>query len=551
MAKQTINPGTPPIVWSTVQEAFEAINDNFTELYLTVAGGPGAVVDLTDLGTSLIPRNTEVYDLGSASKRWNDLYLSGSSIYLGNALITATGTAVNLPLGTTIGGNNVDSEYFREIAVAGQSNIVAEPGGSDILTVAAGGGITITTNNTTDTLNIANAGVLNITTSSGLSTNTAATGAVSITNTGVVSLANTTSLPDARAAGSGIAVSAASGTGLNITNTGVLAVTTFGGSGITINNPTPGTYEIVNAAPNINQNVFRDVAVSGQSTLVADSAADTLTFANGSGIDITTNEPTDTITITNTGVTSLAASGVGITVSSSSGSVNISNTGVTSLVAGSGISVSSATGAVTINNTRYGYQNFAVSGNPNSIQADNTSDTFTFVAGEGVVLIPDSATDSLEVNVAYLVGNVYGEDSSVLVNATLGQIVGPINSFDGANSIVMTPSGVIIGGTGGASIIGAALAPVYIGGGASGGSSGDIYIGHGTNKTLFVSNIIDTDDSSALIFEPPVTFNTNISVEGDISVIGVINGYVSLTTLKSVVAASADFADFQTRIAAL
>lgn len=551
MAKQTINPGTPPIIWSTVQEAFEAINDNFTELYLTVAGGPGAVVDLTDLGTSLIPRNTEVYDLGSASKRWNDLYLSGSSIYLGNAILTATGTSINLPAGSTIGGNLVDSEYFREIAVAGQNNIVAEPGGSDILNIAADPGITITTNDTTDTLTIANSGVLNITTSSGLSTNTAATGAVSITNTGVVSFANTTVLPDARAAGSGITVSAISGTGLNITNTGVLGITTFGGSGITINNPSPGNYEIVNAAPNINQNVFRDVAVSGQSTLVADSAADTLTFANGSGIDITTNEPTDTITITNTGVTTIAASGVGITVSAATGSVNISNTGVTSLVAGGGISISSATGAVTINNTRYGYQNFAVSGNPNPIQADNTSDTFTFVPGEGVVLIPDSTTDSLEVNVAYLVGNVYGEDSSVLVNATLGQITGPINSFDGANSIVMSPSGVIIGGTGGASIIGAALAPIYIGGGASGSSSGDIYIGHGTNKTLFVSNTIDTDDSSALIFEPPVTFNTNISVEGDISVLGVINGYISLATLKSVVAASTDFADFQTRIAAL
>lgn len=551
MAKQTINPGTPPIIWSTVQEAFEAINDNFTELYLTVAGGPGAVVDLTDLGTSLIPRNTEVYDLGSASKRWNDLYLSGTSIHLGNALITATGTTVNLPAGTTIGGNAVDSEYFREIAVAGQNNIVAEAGGSVILTVAAGSGITITTNEITDTLTVANAGVLNITTNSGLSTNTAATGAVSITNTGVVSFANTTVLPDARAAGSGITVSAISGTGLNITNTGVLGITTFGGSGITINNPSPGNYEIVNAAPNINQNVFRDVAVSGQSTLVADSAADTLTFANGSGIDITTNEPTDTITITNTGVTTIAASGVGITVSAATGSVNISNTGVTSLVAGGGISISSATGAVTINNTRFGFQNFAVSGDPNSIQADNTSDTFTFVPGEGVVLIPNPGNDSLEVNVSYLVGNVYGEDSSVLVNATLGQITGPINSFDGANSIAMTPSGVIIGGTGGASIIGAALAPVYIGGGASGSSSGDIYIGHGTNRTLFVSNVIDTDDSTALVFEPPVTFNTNITVEGDISVVGLINGYISVSQLKSIVASSTDFADFQTRIAAL
>lgn len=538
MAKQTINSGTPPIVWSTVEEAFQAINNNFTELYLTVAGGPGAVVDLTDLGTSLIPRSTEIYDLGSASKRWNDLYLSGNSIYLGNAVITATGSAVNLPAGTTINGNNVDSEYFREIAVAGQNNLIAEPGGSDILNVAAGSGITLATNDATDTLTITNSGVIDITAGGGILVS--GTGTKTISNDGVLDISS----------GAGISITGTK-SNYSIANTGVLAVTTFGGSGITINNPSPGTFEIVNAAPNINQNVFRDVAVSGQATLVADGAQDTLTFANGTGIDITTSESTDTVTITNTGVTALAASGAGISVSASSGSVNISNTGVTSIVAGSGISINAGTGAVTVTNTRFGFQNFAVSGNPNPIQADNDSDTFTFVAGEGVVLIPNPSNDSLEVNVSYLVGNVYGEDSSLLINAALGQIVGPINSFDGGNSITMTPSGVIIGGTGGASIIGAATAPIYIGGGPSGSSSGDVYIGNGINKTLFVSNTIDTDDSTALIFEPPVTFNTNITVEGDISVIGLINGYISISQLKSVVAASTDFADFKIRIAAL
>ncbi len=551
MAKQTINSGSAPVVWSTVDDAFRAINDNFTELYLTVAGGSGAVVDLTDLGSSLVPRSTEFYDLGTNSKRWKDLYLSGSSLHLGNAIITSNlAGGVVLPSGSTIGGTTLDQEYFKEIAVAGQSNIVAPAGGAAVLTVAAGAAITLTTDAGTDTLTIANNGVTSLTTNTGLSTNVAATGAVTITNTGVIGFDNGTTLPDARTAGSGIVVSATSGDNIFITNTGVLSVTTFGGSGITINNPSPGVYEFVNASPNINQDTFKFVAVSGQNTVGADSASDTLTLANGTGIDITTNDVTDTITITNTGVTTLAA-GTGITVSSATGSVTVTNDGVTGITAGSGISVSASTGSITISNTRNGFQNFAVSGNPTSIQADNTSDTFTFVPGEGVVLIPNPSNDSLEVNVAYLVGNVYGEDSSVLVNATLGQITGPINSFDGANSIAMTPSGVIIGGTGGASIIGAALAPVYIGGGASGSSSGDIYIGHGTNKTLFVSNTIDTDDSSALIFEPPVTFNTNITVEGDISVVGIINGYINISQLKSIVAASSDFADFQIRIAAL
>ena len=38
MAKQTITPGSAPIVWSTVEDAFTKINANFTELYATVLG---------------------------------------------------------------------------------------------------------------------------------------------------------------------------------------------------------------------------------------------------------------------------------------------------------------------------------------------------------------------------------------------------------------------------------------------------------------------------------------------------------------------------------
>lgn len=45
------------------------------------------------------------------------------------------------------------------------------------------------------------------------------------------------------------------------------------------------------------QNVFRTISVSGQSDVVADNTADTLTLAAGTNITITTNAGTDTITI--------------------------------------------------------------------------------------------------------------------------------------------------------------------------------------------------------------------------------------------------------------
>jgi hypothetical protein len=56
------------------------------------------------------------------------------------------------------------------------------------------------------------------------------------------------------------------------------------------------------------QSLFRTIAVSGQSDVVADSTTDTLTLVAGNNIEITTNATTDTITITGTG-----AGGSGIT----------------------------------------------------------------------------------------------------------------------------------------------------------------------------------------------------------------------------------------------
>jgi hypothetical protein len=53
---------------------------------------------------NIIPNANEAYDIGSVGSRFRDLYLSGSSLYIGNAQITAAGTVVNLPVGSTVGG---------------------------------------------------------------------------------------------------------------------------------------------------------------------------------------------------------------------------------------------------------------------------------------------------------------------------------------------------------------------------------------------------------------------------------------------------------------
>jgi hypothetical protein len=55
----------------------------------------------------IVPDTNIAYDLGTATSRFRDIYLSGSSIYLGDAVITSTGTAINFPTGSTIGGQPV------------------------------------------------------------------------------------------------------------------------------------------------------------------------------------------------------------------------------------------------------------------------------------------------------------------------------------------------------------------------------------------------------------------------------------------------------------
>ena len=90
---------------------------------------------------------------------------------------------------------------------------------------------------------------------------------------------------------------------------------------------------------------FKNIAVSGQSDVVADGATDTLTFVAGTGITITTDATTDEITINSTGSTDT-------------------------------------------------FKNIAVSGQ-NNVVADSSSDTLTLVAGTNMTITTDDATDTI------------------------------------------------------------------------------------------------------------------------------------------------------------
>ena len=93
-------------------------------------------------------------------------------------------------------------------------------------------------------------------------------------------------------------------------------------------------------------NAFETISVSGQSDVVADSSSDTLTLAAGTGLAITTAAGSDTITFTNTAV---GANAFGtIAVSGQSNVVADSTADTLTLAAGAGIVLTTAAGSDTV-----------------------------------------------------------------------------------------------------------------------------------------------------------------------------------------------------------
>lgn len=103
----------------------------------------------------------------------------------------------------------------------------------------------------------------------------------------------------------------------------------------------PYILNIDNADKGSSQNIFKNIAVSGQTTIQADSNNDTLTVVGGNNITVTTNASTDTITITG----DVAAPGNGL-VQFSGGDVTSSDSFSLNDSSGTTVDLSITAGAV-------------------------------------------------------------------------------------------------------------------------------------------------------------------------------------------------------------
>ena len=77
------------------------ITEGTTNLYYTDAR---VQTKLGNISGHILPDTNDTYDIGSASNKIRDLYLGSNTLHIGDADITSTGTKVELPTGSTIGG---------------------------------------------------------------------------------------------------------------------------------------------------------------------------------------------------------------------------------------------------------------------------------------------------------------------------------------------------------------------------------------------------------------------------------------------------------------
>ena len=493
-----ITPGRPPILWSDVQEAFVKVNENFDILVATVGGGSGLTpIDFASLDTDVTPTTDNLRSLGSITNRWKSVYTGEhtltdptNGVFLGNAQIKGLGFTVNLPENSTIGGDPLTGIG---------TSLIIDPDKTFFKTIQVDNDLSVVATEFGDTVNLLSGSGISLTVNSG-------SDSIEIDNTGILSVT----------AGLGITAATVNGVA-TVTNAGVRSL------------------QSTTALP------------AGRST--------------GAGINIS-GTTGDNLRVTNTGVISVTA-GLGITVS-----------------------VDVATGEFQVTNAAPAGNTFAqveVDGDiANRLVADAVNDVLNINSGQGITLTKNTATDTLTITVDPrfdLKGSIFGDDSTKIVDAVenkvfaefFGNLTGNVTGNVTGNASSATVSTTLdITDTNGLTTV---YYPTFVENRTTGQTvRADVDLSYRTDTNTLTApsfsgnltgavtgniftNLIDSADSSAITVTPITIFSSDVVVENDLNVTQRLSvqgsRVINLAELKSVVAASTDFADFQTRIAAL
>lgn len=315
MAKQVVDIGQFPNdgTGDPIRVAMDKINDNFNEVYRSLGGaGSSTVVNLVSNNVLEVTNTWNAVSFLLDTE--DDLYAKDPSRFHGciahvhstGALYYAHGTWRKL---LTDNANNDVASYADSLANVAYTGLLTDANnagfgllnledisaGSDgeVLTANSTGGFTFEPVSASDIddlndVTISNPAINQVLTYNGAAwVNQAAqggSGGASANTFGTISVSGQS---DVVADASTDTLTLIAGSGMTITTDAANDTITFvstasGGSG--------------GAA-----NTFSTIAIAGQSSVVADSTADTLNLVAGSNITLTTNAATDTITIASTG----------------------------------------------------------------------------------------------------------------------------------------------------------------------------------------------------------------------------------------------------------
>ena len=372
-------------------------------------------------------------------------------------------------ISTSMSGNTLTVEYtggqagaqndFGAFAVTGQTTVTADQL-SDTLTLVAGTGIAITTDAPNDSVTISNSATSpnlweTVAGDTGSTTADSTTDILGIVGGTDISTSIVNDLLTINYTGSGsqnlFQSIVVNGQNTITADSTADTLTVVAGTGVILTTDSAtDTLTVTNSAPNIVQDTFTTIVVAGQTSVVADSNADSVGFGAGTGIEITTNAGIDAVTWTNTapnvdqniwatitgdtGTTTAntttdsisIAGGTGITTAVSGDVLTITNsspnvtqnlwenfsadTGTTAantatdtltVSGGTGVGTTIAGDTLTITNTspnvvQNAFTTIAVSGQSNVV-SDSSTDTLTLVAGSNISITTDSGSDEITI----------------------------------------------------------------------------------------------------------------------------------------------------------
>ena len=300
---------------------------------------------VASLSSSLIPQTTNIFDLGSATKFWRDLYISTGSIKMVNPANNQVVTTI-----TAVAGGGIQ---IGNVQISTSSIAFVDNSGNVTQNVAQSSSVGSTSNFTTTSSFNSFTSSIDTTIKTKLNTDGVISGSSQISHdstTGYSANKHVDHTSVLISAGNGLS----GGGDISSTRTLTLdsgsahftgGVKTKLNAETVISGSSQVTYASISSIPaGIVSGSSQTIAnlpggtISGSSQVTGLSNAQ-LTNSTISGKALGTN--LDTLTI-GTGLSGTSYNG--------SGAVTIANTGVTSNVAGTGITVSGATGAVTITN---------------------------------------------------------------------------------------------------------------------------------------------------------------------------------------------------------